>query len=38
MLNRYLQTAFLSAGLLLQAFVPNGAAAKTTHQTPVVNL
>jgi hypothetical protein len=32
MLNRYLQIAFVSTGLLLQAFVPNGASAKTTHQ------
>jgi hypothetical protein len=31
MLNRYLQIAFVSVGLLLQAFVPNGASAKTTH-------
>jgi hypothetical protein len=34
MLNRYLQIAFVGAGLLLQACVPSGAAAKARHQGP----
>ena len=34
MFNRHLQVAFVSAGLLLQAFVPNGASAKAKHQGP----
>ena len=34
MLNRHLQIAFVSAGLLLQVFVPNGASARTTQQGP----
>jgi hypothetical protein len=34
MLNRYLQIAIVSAGLLFQAYVPNGASASAEHQSP----
>jgi hypothetical protein len=34
MLNRYLQIAIVSAGLLFQACAPNGASANAGHQSP----